>query len=103
MEHISSANVGRTLPGISTNPIHDFQIVGFYKQCVCLQVADLIKQDRLNRLNAVINEVAEERAQRFRDKTVEVKLTALAFVYVTETQQCGPVIGAQLWARCLTV
>jgi tRNA-2-methylthio-N6-dimethylallyladenosine synthase len=29
------------------------------------QVADLIKADRLNRLNAVVNEVAEERAQRF--------------------------------------
>lgn len=30
------------------------------------QVADLIKADRLNRLNAVVNEVAEERAQRFK-------------------------------------
>ena len=29
------------------------------------QVADLIKGDRLVRLNAVVNEVAEERAQRF--------------------------------------
>ena len=29
------------------------------------QVADLIKADRLVRLNAVVNEVAEERAQRF--------------------------------------
>lgn len=29
------------------------------------QVADLVKADRLNRLNAVVNEVAEERAQRF--------------------------------------
>ena len=42
-----------------------------------MQVADLIKQDRLNRLNAVINEIAEERAQRFRDKTVEVSLQSL--------------------------
>lgn len=30
------------------------------------QVADLVKADRLNRLNAVVNEVAEERAQRFK-------------------------------------
>jgi len=29
------------------------------------QVADMIKSDRLNRLNAVVNRVAEERAQRF--------------------------------------
>lgn len=36
------------------------------------QVADLIKADRLNRLNAVVNEVAEERAQRFKGRTVEV-------------------------------
>ena len=36
------------------------------------QVADLIKSDRLNRLNAVVNEVAEERAQRFGGREVEV-------------------------------
>ena len=29
------------------------------------QVADLVKADRLNRLNRIANEVAEERAQRF--------------------------------------
>lgn len=32
------------------------------------QVADLVKADRLNRLNAVVNEVAEERAQRFQGR-----------------------------------
>lgn len=37
-----------------------------------LQVADLIKMDRLNRLNAVVNRVAEERAQRFAHRTMEV-------------------------------
>ena len=37
-----------------------------------LQVADLVKADRLNRLNRVVNEVAEERAQRFLGATLEV-------------------------------
>jgi len=36
------------------------------------QVADLIKADRLNRLNQVVNEVATERSQRFLGATVEV-------------------------------
>jgi hypothetical protein len=36
------------------------------------QVADLIKMDRLNRLNRVVNEVAEERAQRFAGRDLEV-------------------------------
>ena len=36
------------------------------------QVADLIKADRLNRLNAVVNEIAELRAQRFADRELEV-------------------------------
>lgn len=36
------------------------------------QVADLIKADRLNRLNAVVLEVATERAQRFQGRTLEV-------------------------------
>ena len=37
-----------------------------------LQVADLIKADRLNRLNAVVTEVATERSQRFMGRTLEV-------------------------------
>ncbi len=37
-----------------------------------LQLADLVKLDRLNRLNAVVNEVAEERAQRFAGRKLEV-------------------------------
>ena len=36
------------------------------------QIADLIKADRLVRLNAVVNEVAEERAQRFLGKELKV-------------------------------
>ena len=36
------------------------------------QVADLIKADRLARLNAVVQEVAEERAQRFLGRDMEV-------------------------------
>lgn len=36
------------------------------------QVADLIKADRLNRLNRVVNRVAEERAQRFAGRDLEV-------------------------------
>ncbi|PSC76975.1 tRNA-i(6)A37 modification enzyme [Micractinium conductrix] len=36
------------------------------------QVADLIKADRLNRLNAVVNRVAEERAQRFLGRDLEI-------------------------------
>lgn len=39
---------------------------------VSLQVADLIKNDRLNRLNAVVNEVVEERAQRFKGSELDV-------------------------------
>jgi tRNA-2-methylthio-N6-dimethylallyladenosine synthase len=35
-------------------------------------VADLVKADRLNRLNAVVNRVAEERAQRFLGRDLEV-------------------------------
>lgn len=37
-----------------------------------MQVADFIKNDRLNRLNAVVNEVVEERAQRFKGCKLEV-------------------------------
>lgn len=40
--------------------------------CQNLQVADLIKADRLNRLNAVVTEVATQRAQRFQGRTLEV-------------------------------
>ena len=36
------------------------------------QIADLIKLDRLNRLNRIVNDVAEERAQRFLHRDVEV-------------------------------
>ena len=36
------------------------------------QVADLVKADRLVRLNAVVNRVAEERAQRFAGRTLPV-------------------------------
>jgi len=36
------------------------------------QVADLIKADRLNRLNRVVMEVASERSQRFLNRTFEV-------------------------------
>lgn len=36
------------------------------------QVADLIKMDRLNRLNRVVMEVATERSQRFAGRTLEV-------------------------------
>jgi tRNA-2-methylthio-N6-dimethylallyladenosine synthase len=36
------------------------------------QVADLIKSDRLNRLNAVVQEVATERSQRFLGRDLEV-------------------------------
>ena len=39
------------------------------------QVADLIKMDRLNRLNAVVNAVVEERAQRFANRDLEVHLS----------------------------
>ena len=35
-------------------------------------MADLIKADRLNRLNAVVNRVAEERAQRFLGRDLEI-------------------------------
>ena len=37
------------------------------------QIADLVKADRLHRLNRIVNEVAEERAQRFVGTTSEVR------------------------------
>jgi tRNA A37 methylthiotransferase MiaB len=43
----------------------------------CDQVADLVKMDRLNRLNRVVNEVAEERAQRFAGQELEVHFSLL--------------------------
>ena len=38
------------------------------------QIADLVKADRLHRLNRIVNEVAEERAQRFVGTLSEVRL-----------------------------
>ena len=40
---------------------------------VAVQIADLVKADRLNRLNDVCWDVAEERAQRFGNRTLEVR------------------------------
>ena len=42
------------------------------------QVADLVKADRLNRLNRVCWDVAEQRAQRLADRTLQVKPVASA-------------------------
>lgn len=36
------------------------------------QIADLVKADRLNRLNRVVMQVADERAQRFNNRTLEI-------------------------------
>ena len=41
------------------------------------QVADLIKVDRLHRLNRIVNEVAEERAQRFVGSAAQVGFASL--------------------------
>ena len=38
------------------------------------QIADLVKADRLHRLNRIVNDVAEERAQRFVGTVCEVRL-----------------------------
>lgn len=46
------------------------------------QVADLIKMDRLNRLNRIVNDVAEERAQRFLGQDVEVHVLPWACIIV---------------------
>jgi hypothetical protein len=48
------------------------------------QVADLIKRDRLNRLNRVVNEVAEERAQRFLGRDLEVRRPFTVLVQAPE-------------------
>lgn len=40
------------------------------------QIADLIKADRLHRLNRIVNKVAEERAQRFVGTTAQVSCHA---------------------------
>ena len=41
------------------------------------QVADLIKMDRLHRLNRVVMDVASQRTQRFRDQTLQVLVEGL--------------------------
>jgi len=42
------------------------------------QIADLVKADRLNRLNRIANEVAEERAQRFVGTVGQVRAVFLS-------------------------
>lgn len=49
-------------------------------------MADFVKMDRLNRLNAIVNEIAEERAQRFKGKVLEV--SAIAFSSRFEQTTC---------------
>jgi tRNA-2-methylthio-N6-dimethylallyladenosine synthase len=46
------------------------------------QVADLIKADRLNRLNAVVNEIAEERAQRFLGASLRLRVGGNALTHL---------------------
>lgn len=53
------------------------------------QVADLIKADRLNRLNAVVNRVAEERAQRFAGRDLEVLVEGPNPRDPSMVRQCG--------------
>jgi tRNA-2-methylthio-N6-dimethylallyladenosine synthase len=52
------------------------------------QVADLIKADRLNRLNAVVNEVAEERAQRFAGAYVVLSAVNLSIFILPKCLFC---------------
>lgn len=49
-------------------------------ECSC-QVADLVKMDRLNRLNLVVNEIVEERAQRFANRDLEVGTACRLSIY----------------------
>ena len=56
------------------------------------QLADLVKLDRLNRLNAVVNEVAEERAQRFAGRQLEVRRRAALLLLCT-----WPLRPGRLW------
>lgn len=65
-----------------------------------MQVADLIKSDRINRLNAVVNRVAEERAQRFAGRVLEL-LGECSPGGSVEEDWVGPragVGGARVWA-----
>jgi tRNA A37 methylthiotransferase MiaB len=57
------------------------------------QVADLVKADRLNRLNAVVNEVAEERAQRFQGAFSSWPAT----ICLIACRQCG---AAKFYGSC---
>lgn len=52
------------------------------------QIADLVKADRLNRLNAVVARVATERAQRFSGRTLDVLVEGI-----------NPKVGDQAFGR----
>ena len=53
-----------------------------------------MKLDRLNRLNRIVNDVAEERAQRFIGRPLEVcDLAPAAFVPLM-------IFSVQLWCMC---
>ena len=56
------------------------------------QVADLVKADRLHRLNRLVNEVAEERAQRFVGSLAQV---GCALLPTKDLMLCGSVIELQ--------
>lgn len=51
------------------------------------QIADLVKADRLHRLNRIVNEVAEERAQRFVGTISEVRLPCCCHATCLTTPQ----------------
>ena len=52
-------------------------------------MADFVKLDRLNRLNEIVNEVAEERAQRFLGRTLPVRRIPFEISCVDEPAHLG--------------
>lgn len=63
------------------------------------QVADLIKADRLVRLNAVVNEVATERSQRFQVGTLFVCDGAVGLTLLDMVSECGVKCGVHTNVR----
>ena len=67
------------------------------------QIADLVKADRLHRLNRIVNEVAEERAQRFVGTISEVRLPCCchAACLTTMRSRAAQCARQQSLVRCL--
>ena len=59
------------------------------------QIADLVKADRLHRLNRIVNDVAEERAQRFVGTISEVRLPCCCVATYHDAEASGTACSQQ--------